>query len=207
LRNVIRRAHKDPHVKAIVLRNDSPGGSVIGLDNIRRAVEVSNAPIVASMGNVCKRLYIAASCNMTFANAMTITGSIGVMMHTFNTTELFETLGITVDSERDVGCGGRARSRATRILLTRMRKFSPLLLLLQRSLETGSVSIFLVVWSSQQTVFLWRFSVVSIGCIECFRSRFGSLFRVLTKNSGERGSREIGINYRRAKRTASGNSS
>lgn len=100
LRADIRRADKDPYIKAIVLRIDSPGGSAIASDVISRAVDVSKKPVVASMGSVCASggYYIAAPCEKVFASPTTITGSIGVIFQTFNTSELFEKIGITGDS-------------------------------------------------------------------------------------------------------------
>lgn len=100
LRADIRRADKDPFIKAIVLRIDSPGGSAIASDVISRAVEVAKKPVVASMGSVCASggYYIAAPCDKVFASPVTITGSIGVIFQSFNTSELFEKVGITGDS-------------------------------------------------------------------------------------------------------------
>lgn len=100
MRSAIRRADKDPHIKAIVLRIDSPGGSAIASDIIARAVDVAKKPVVASMGTVCASggYYISAPCNLVFASPMTITGSIGVIMQSFNSAKLFDNVGITGDS-------------------------------------------------------------------------------------------------------------
>lgn len=100
LRADIRRADKDPFIKAIVLRINSPGGSAIASDVISRAIAVSKKPVVASMGSVCASggYYIAAPCKQVFASPTTITGSIGVIFQSFNTSELFEKVGITGDS-------------------------------------------------------------------------------------------------------------
>lgn len=99
-RAAIRRADKDPNVKAIVLRIDSPGGSAIASDIIARAVDVANKPVVASMGNICASggYYIAAPCNLIFTSPMTLTGSIGVIFQYFNASKLFDTVGITGDT-------------------------------------------------------------------------------------------------------------
>lgn len=100
LRADIRRADKDPFIKAIVLRINSPGGSAIASDVISRAISVCKKPVVASMGSVCASggYYIAAPCEKVFASPTTITGSIGVIFQSFNTSELFEKIGITGDS-------------------------------------------------------------------------------------------------------------
>lgn len=99
-RAAIRRADKDPSVKGIVLRVESPGGSATASDLISRAVEVAKKPVVASMGTVCASggYFISAPCDKVFASNMTITGSIGVIFSAFNTAGLFEKLGITADS-------------------------------------------------------------------------------------------------------------
>ncbi|CDF39902.1 unnamed protein product [Chondrus crispus] len=99
-RAAIRRADKDPYVKGIVLRIESPGGSATASDLISRAIEVAEKPIVASMGSVCASggYFISAPCDKVLASNMTITGSIGVIFSIFNTAGLFEKLGITSDS-------------------------------------------------------------------------------------------------------------
>lgn len=99
-RAALRRADKDPQIKAIVLRIDSPGGSATASDLISRAVEVAKKPVVASMGSVCASggYFISAPCDKVFASDMTITGSIGVIFSAFNTAGLFDKIGITSDS-------------------------------------------------------------------------------------------------------------
>lgn len=73
-------AEKNPTVKAIVLRIDSPGGSALASDMIWRAVTTSKKPVIASMGDVAASggYYIAMGANRIFAEPGTITGSIGV---------------------------------------------------------------------------------------------------------------------------------
>ena len=80
----LRNAGRDEHVKAVVLRIDSPGGSYIASDVIRREIQVlreAGKPVVASMASVAASggYFIAMPCNHIFANAGTITGSIGVL--------------------------------------------------------------------------------------------------------------------------------
>lgn len=99
-RSALRRADKDPQIKGIVLRIDSPGGSATASDLISRAVEVAKKPVVASMGDVCASggYFISAPCDKVFASNVTITGSIGVIFSALNTAGLFEKVGITSDS-------------------------------------------------------------------------------------------------------------
>jgi len=72
----------DPMVKAIVVRIDSPGGSALASDLIWRELERvgKKLPVVASMGNVAASggYYIAAAAKKIYADATTLTGSIGV---------------------------------------------------------------------------------------------------------------------------------
>jgi protease-4 len=76
----IREAEKDPTVKAIVLRVDSPGGSALASDVIWRALKACKKPVVASMGDVAASggYYIAAAGKKIYAEPGTVTGSIGV---------------------------------------------------------------------------------------------------------------------------------
>ncbi len=81
--NLIRKARDDKSVKAIVLRVDSPGGSVFGSELVRRELEVTRAagkPVVVSMGNVAASggYWISTASDEIVADAATITGSIGV---------------------------------------------------------------------------------------------------------------------------------
>jgi protease-4 len=76
-------AARDPSVKAVVLRVDSPGGSVLASDNIWEAVRSLNArkPVVVSMGDVAASggYYIASPATEVIAAGTTLTGSIGVI--------------------------------------------------------------------------------------------------------------------------------
>jgi protease-4 len=75
-----QKAEKDPTVKAIVLRVDSPGGSALASDVMWRQITLCKKPVVCSMGDVAASggYYIAMPCKKIFAEPGTITGSIGV---------------------------------------------------------------------------------------------------------------------------------
>ncbi|MEO8152484.1 MAG: signal peptide peptidase SppA [Rhizobacter sp.] len=80
---LIRKARDDKSIKAVVLRVNSPGGSVLGSELIRRELELTRAagkPIVVSMGDVAASggYWISMSSDEVIADAGTITGSIGV---------------------------------------------------------------------------------------------------------------------------------
>ena len=97
----IREAAADDSVKALVLRIDSGGGSATAAEEVGRELlrfkEQTKKPIVATMGNTgASAAYWIAACasDKIYANATTLTGSIGVYMHT---EELFKKIGITSD--------------------------------------------------------------------------------------------------------------
>ncbi|HXW54116.1 MAG TPA: signal peptide peptidase SppA [Candidatus Cybelea sp.] len=98
----IRTARQNPSVRAIVLRVDSGGGSVVGSEVIRREVELANAvkPVVVSMSDVAASggYWIAAPARKIVADPDTITGSIGVLIGKFNVSGLYGLLGLSTDS-------------------------------------------------------------------------------------------------------------
>ena len=98
----IRKARKDENIKAIVLRVNSPGGSILASEVIWR--EMSEAkkvkPVIVSMGEVAASggYYIAAPADTIVAQPNTITGSIGIFGILFNVQELVnDKLGVTTD--------------------------------------------------------------------------------------------------------------
>jgi protease IV len=95
----IEKAEKDPTVKAIVLRVDSPGGSALASDMIWRALKICKKPIVASMGDVAASggYYVAMAGAKIYAEPGTITGSIGVFGMKFVTGGLEELAGMKTE--------------------------------------------------------------------------------------------------------------
>ena len=98
----LRDAREDEAVKAVVLRIDSPGGSVFASEVIRRevaALREAGKPVVASMSSLAASggYYIAMDCDRIVASPATLTGSIGViaMFPTFQRT--MEKLGVHSD--------------------------------------------------------------------------------------------------------------
>lgn len=80
---LVRQAAGDEALRALVLRIDSPGGSAVGSDVIRREIDVlqkKGIPVVVSMGSLAASggYWIAASADRIFAEPTTLTGSIGV---------------------------------------------------------------------------------------------------------------------------------
>ena len=98
--DMIDQAADDPNVKAIVLEVDSPGGAVTETAEIhRKLVELKenyDKPIYVSMGNMAASggYYISAPADKIFAEASTLTGSIGVIMQSLNFAGLAEQYGI-----------------------------------------------------------------------------------------------------------------
>jgi protease-4 len=100
----LRAAGRDPAVKAVVLRIDSPGGSYAASDAIRREVlqlRASGRPVLASMATVAASggYYIAMPCDAVVAEPGTITGSIGVLAGKQVIRDALGRAGIGVDSE------------------------------------------------------------------------------------------------------------
>ena len=82
LSKAIRAARNDDKVKAIVMRVNSPGGSTMASEVIRREVELASKekPVIVSMGNYAASggYWISSSADYIFADPNTLTGSIGV---------------------------------------------------------------------------------------------------------------------------------
>lgn len=101
----LREAAADDDVSAIVLRVDSPGGSVSGSETIWREVvraRERGKPVVASMGAVAASggYYVSMAADEIVANAGTITGSIGVITGKLISRELKDKLGVGSESLR-----------------------------------------------------------------------------------------------------------
>lgn len=96
--NLLRWAEEDDSVKAVVMRVDSPGGSAVASEEILRAAERVRAkkPLIVSMGSVAASggYYIACKADSIFADAMTITASIGVIGGKLITSGMWDELGI-----------------------------------------------------------------------------------------------------------------
>lgn len=97
--DALEKAANDDSIKAVVLRIDSPGGSAtaseIILDGTRRLK--AKKPFVVSMGDVAGSggYYVACAADTIFANASTLTGSIGVLGGKLATTEMWKKVGIS----------------------------------------------------------------------------------------------------------------
>jgi protease-4 len=95
-----KRAADDKSVKAVILKVNSPGGEVLASDDIYNIIgrfqEKTGKPVVAAMGSLAASggYYVSAPCQWIIANEMTITGSIGVIMHGYNFRGLMDKVGV-----------------------------------------------------------------------------------------------------------------
>lgn len=123
------KAEQDESVKAIILRIDSPGGAVAPTqeiyEEVRRIDKIK--PIYSSMGSVAASggYYIAAATRKIFANAGTLTGSIGVIMQMADLSELFKYVKfkqetIKAGRYKDIGNPGRPMTDEERAYLTEL---------------------------------------------------------------------------------------
>lgn len=104
----IRQAREDKLVKAVVLRVDSPGGTVSGSDRIWRELATlkkegnvgPNKPVVVSMGGMAASggYYVSAPADQIFAEPTTITGSIGVIMEFPKIHALLDKVGVDFET-------------------------------------------------------------------------------------------------------------
>ncbi len=97
----LKRALEDDDVKAVILKVNSPGGEVLASDEIYRAISEfqrkrNSKPVIASMSDVAASggYYVSAPCRWIVANELTITGSIGVILHTWNYRALMDKIGL-----------------------------------------------------------------------------------------------------------------
>jgi protease-4 len=110
IRAQLNRAKKDNHVKAVLLKVNSPGGEVMASDEIKKAVAKfqldepgepgeparHGKPVICSMGSLAASggYYVSAPSRWIVANPLTITGSIGVLLHSWNYRGLMDKVGL-----------------------------------------------------------------------------------------------------------------
>jgi protease-4 len=101
VREELARAEKDDAVKALVVRINSPGGTITASDVVYREIrefkQRRKIPVVAAIMDVGASggYYAALAADQIFAHPTTITGSIGVIMLTVNAQGLLEKVGVT----------------------------------------------------------------------------------------------------------------
>ena len=99
----LRKAEKDPEVKAVLLKIDSPGGSVIASDLIYNEIvgfkQRQEAKVVVAMMGVAASggYYISLPADFILAHPTTVTGSVGVLFLRPDVTGLMEKIGVDVN--------------------------------------------------------------------------------------------------------------
>jgi protease-4 len=130
-RERLDEAADDKHVKAIVLRINSPGGAVTASDimyeDLIRFRRDAHKPVVACMMDVAASgaYYLAMGCDRVYAHPTTVTGSIGVIMSLYNASGLFEKIGLASNPiksgpNKDLGNPGRPMTEEERAILQGM---------------------------------------------------------------------------------------
>jgi protease-4 len=124
---LLRTARLDDKIKAVVLRVDSPGGSVTASEQIYREVQAlrkAGKPVVVSMANYAASggYYISAPADEIWASSATITGSIGIFAEVPNVNRTLAKFGVGVDGLGTTPLAGQLRldvplSEAARTLL------------------------------------------------------------------------------------------
>ena len=99
---MLKEAHEDEDTKAIVLRVNSPGGSVVASDYMRWEIEKAQEkgiPVVVSMGTLAASggYWISSLADKIYAEPDTITGSIGVYSTMFSFEKIYDWMGINYD--------------------------------------------------------------------------------------------------------------
>lgn len=100
LREAIECIADDERVRGVVLRINSPGGTIAGSDYYYTLLKDLKAeldvPVIASMGDVAASggYYIATAADRIFAERSTLTGSIGVIVSMYDASELCEKVGV-----------------------------------------------------------------------------------------------------------------
>lgn len=99
---IIDKIRKDKSVKAVVLRVNSPGGSVSASEKIRAALDLlqKEKPLVASFGDYAASggYWISSGCQKIYADATSITGSIGVFSMIPEFSDVTKKIGVAVET-------------------------------------------------------------------------------------------------------------
>jgi protease IV len=127
VKNELIKAISDKNTRAVLLRMNSPGGTVAASQEIYELVSELreiNKPVIVSMGDVCASgcYYIASAANKIIANKGTLTGSIGVISQGFNYQGLMEKIGLEDQTfksgkYKDLASGQRYMTDEEKIIL------------------------------------------------------------------------------------------
>ncbi len=111
---MLAKARRDEHIKAVVLRIDSPGGSAAASESIRLEIlrlKKAGKPVVVSMGSMAASggYWIAAPADQIWASPTTITGSIGAFAMLADVEQGLKRLGVHTDGLGTTGIAGGVR--------------------------------------------------------------------------------------------------
>jgi len=114
LSKLLRKAQNDNQIKAVVLRIDSPGGSALASEVVRKEVsrlQAAGKPVVVSMGGVAASggYWIASGADEIWAQPTTLTGSIGVFGMIPNFTRGLSSIGVHTDGVGTTEMSGAMR--------------------------------------------------------------------------------------------------
>lgn len=126
---LIIKASKDPSVKGIIIRINSPGGTVAASQELYKAVinARKKKPVVITMGDIAASggYYISAAADKIYANPGTLTGSIGVITSYLNFSDLLTKIGvkgvvIKSGAYKDIGNPTRPMTEEERKILQKL---------------------------------------------------------------------------------------
>jgi len=120
----IQAASRNPDVRALVLRVDSPGGEVVASDEIYHALKTCGKPVVVLIGaeGASGAYYVSMASAYLIANPDSLTGSIGVISEVPNVQDLLDKLGVQITviksgEEKDLGSPYRPMNDADRTIM------------------------------------------------------------------------------------------
>ena len=100
--DALEEIRDNPRVKALIVRLNTPGGTVVGGETLHRALKdvAAKKPVIAVMDDLATSAgyMIAVATDRIFAHRGTVTGSIGVLFQTAEVTELLKKLGVAVET-------------------------------------------------------------------------------------------------------------